>query len=237
MRTAGQHILIALTAILTLSVSCHRDEAEVIPRKKMARIYAEMLVTDQWINSTPGVRLIADTSWVYEPILEKYGYDSDDYRKSIDKYMDDPERFARILRSSGEMLDKRIAELKKEKARLAAKERLPKIKSDFKVDEFVPYWGDEPYVHYYDSLDVVMDSVTRMYRLVSIERGDTLYDRIRMVKPALPDSLVSDSLDKAASELRLLKVGEMKVREDFKERRKVVRRPLNAGPHAKTDNK
>ena len=56
-----------------LSVSCRKDEAEVIPRSKMAEIYAEMLVTDQWITTTPGIRMIADTSLVYEPILEKYG--------------------------------------------------------------------------------------------------------------------------------------------------------------------
>ncbi len=191
MKVTAQHICIALAAMMILFASCGRNEAKVIPRKKMARIYAEMLVTDQWVISTPGVRHIADTSLVYEPILEKYGYDSEDYRKSIDKYMDDPERFARIFRTSAEILDERIAELKRQQEVLDAIAKLPRVESDFKIGDYVPYWNGEHYVHYVDSLDVVYDS-TLMYRLVSIERGDTLYDRIRMI---IVDSLaVSDSL-------------------------------------------
>ncbi len=197
MKITGQHILAALAAIVILFASCNRDEAEVIPRKKLAKIYAEMLVTDQWIISTPGIRKIADTSLVYEPILENYGYDSEDYRKSIDFYMNDPERFSRIFRTTGEILDSKLAELRKEQARLIAMSKLPKVRIEFDMGEFVPYLDGEPYVHYYDSLDVVMDSATRMYRLSSIERGDTLYDRIRMI---IVDSLsVADSLALADS--------------------------------------
>ena len=99
MKPLLKHI-VPLLAVIVFA-SCKKDEAEVIPRGKMADIYAEMLMTDQWISSTPGVRMIADTSLVYEPILQKYGYDKYDYIKSIDHYMNDPERFSRILRSSG----------------------------------------------------------------------------------------------------------------------------------------
>jgi len=149
-------------------------------------------VTDQWIMTTPGVRLIADTTLVYEPILQKYGYDSDDYRKSIDYYMNDPERFARIFRSTVEIIDGQIAELKHEQAILDAIAKLPKVVSDFKVGDYVPYLDGEPYLHFYDSLDVVIDSATLMYRLVSIERSDTLFDGLKIV---LRDSLnVSDSI-------------------------------------------
>ena len=117
---------IAALAVLMCGIicSCGKDDTKVIPRKKMARIYAEMLMTDQWITSTPGIRMIADTSLVYEPILEKYGYDSDDYRRSIDAYMDDPERFARILRTTGEILQERISELRKQQILLDMKANL-----------------------------------------------------------------------------------------------------------------
>ena len=40
--------------------------------------------------------------------------------------------------------------------------------------------GDEPYVHYYDSLTFETDSL-KVYRLVAIERADTLYDRLEMI--------------------------------------------------------
>ena len=107
MKTCLRNICL-ITSFLLL-FACSR-EAKVIPRGKMAQIYAEMLVTDQWINSTPSVKRMADTSLVYEPILEKYGYSSADYRKSVETYMDDPERYSRILRTSAEILDKRGAQ-------------------------------------------------------------------------------------------------------------------------------
>ena len=193
MKPLLKHI-VPLLAVIVFA-SCKKDEAKVIPRGKMADIYAEMLMTDQWISSTPGVRMIADTSLVYEPILQKYGYDKYDYIKSIDHYMNDPERFSRILRSSGEKLEKRLKELRKRQKQMeledAALKEVLKHQTDYSFDEYFPYLADEPYVHYYDSVTFEPDSF-RVYRLVPIERADTLYDRIRMI---IRDSLaVSDSL-------------------------------------------
>ena len=190
---------IAVIAAAALLSSCSgRDERTVIPRRQLAKIYAEMLVTDQWITTTPGMRMIADTSLVYMPILEKYGYDLDDYLKSVDVYMDDPERFARILRNSGEIIGKQLkdAEVRlEEHKRLAA---LPKVKVDLDMKEFFPFLFDEPYVHYYDSLSFEPDSTLMIYRLVPVERGDTLFDGVRiMVKTdtfAVADTLAADTL-------------------------------------------
>ncbi len=197
MKSYLQNILFCLAAVIGLA-SCSSDEPEVITRGKLAGIYAEMLVTDQWIANTPGIRHIADTSLVYEPILNKYGYDSEDYRKSVDFYMNDPERFSRILRTSSEILDERLDELLAEKARLDAIANLPLVKVDFDMGELHPYLDGEAYVHYFDSLDVVIDSNLLLYRMVSIERGDTIFDGIRMMHRdslAVRDSLAAlDSL-------------------------------------------
>ena len=205
---AVRHISFALALLIGLA-SCSGGRDKVIPRAKLAEIYAEMLVTDQWITSTPGARREADTSLVYEPILEKYGYTSADYRKSVDRYMDDPERFSRILRTSADILEKKLDELKKRKEEidhLRALElllRQLKYESDFRAEEFFPYLFDEPYVHYYDSLDVQPDSVLQIYRLKNIDRADTLYDGLRMV---LKDSLaVKDTVqvsDSIATEIK-----------------------------------
>lgn len=194
-----KHILPLLTVIFFASCS-DKDEAKVISRRKMADIYAEMLMTDQWINSTPNVRKIADTSLVYEPILEKYGYSQKDYLKSVDHYMNDPERFARILRSSGEKLGRKLKELRRRQKQLELEEETKKKvlrhQTDFSFEDYFPYMGDEPYVHYYDSLTFETDSF-RVYRLKPIERADTLYDRIRMI---IRDSLaVDDTLAQADS--------------------------------------
>lgn len=195
----------AFFAVMMMSVSCFKKEGEVIPRSTMSKIYADMLVTDQWISANPDVRRIADTSLVYEPLLEKYGYDLDDYLATVDRYMDDPERFSRIFRESVEIIEKRIDILEKEQERLQkAKEREQRIKdmtieSDFRPEEFFPYLFDEPYVHYYDSLVVEIDSVIAHYRFRDMPTTDTLYEGVRMMikldSLALSDSLaLKDSL-------------------------------------------
>ena len=109
-----RHIFPMILSLVFLA-SCGEREARVIPRGELAEIYAEMLVVDQWITATPGTRQMADTSLVYEPILNKYGYTSADYRLSVDKYMDDPERFSRILRTTVSIFDQRLKELERKK--------------------------------------------------------------------------------------------------------------------------
>lgn len=110
--------------------------------------------------------------------------------------MDDPERYSRIFRSASEIIDEQIEDLKKLKIELSK----PKFVLRHYIDagEFYPYIKSEPYLHFFDSVAVQMDS-TMFYRLVSIERSDTLYDRLEMIVQsdslAVSDSLtVSDSL-------------------------------------------
>lgn len=192
MRKVLQHFVVLLLLAAVIFSSCNMDREKVIPRGKLSIIYAEMLMTDQWIQSTPGIRLIADTSLVYAPILENHGYTTEDYMRSVDVYMEDPERFSRILRRTSDILEKRVKELRKlqgemELARLAAI-----IKTDFKAEDLFPYLGAEPYVHYYDSIAFVPDSTTLMYMLVPVERADTTYDQLRMIIHT--DTLAVDSL-------------------------------------------
>ena len=94
MKNSFRYILMAVTASMLLSVLGSCRDSRVIDEEDMSKIYAEMLMTDQWINSTPDVRRIADTSLVYEPILRKYGYTSEDYRYSINYYLDHDDDFA-----------------------------------------------------------------------------------------------------------------------------------------------
>lgn len=194
-----KYILPLLVAVIFTSCS-KENEVEVIPRAKMADIYMEMFMTDQWISSTPGMRMIADTSLVYEPILEKYGYNKMDYMHSVDFYMNDPERFSRILRETAEKLDKKIKHLQKLQRQLELEEeaakKLERFLMDYTFEEYFPYMADEPYVHYYDSLTFEPDSLL-VYRLMPIETKDTLYDRLELVvrvdtatvKTEVPDSV------------------------------------------------
>lgn len=193
MKPLFRHIPAIAFAFIMLFSSCSSKEEKIIPRNKLSHIYAEMFVTDQWIKSTPDVRRLADTSMVYEPILQKYGYTSEDYRRSVDKYLDDPDRFARILRTSVEIIDKRIKELEvlQAEAEEAAK-RKSSVIIDFKIGDHFPFMED-PRVIYYDSLAVEIDSLTWEYRIVPVEVSDTIYEGVQMI--IRTDSLsVSDSL-------------------------------------------
>ena len=191
MRKVFLHISI-LVSVLFFCLACSRDKVSFIPRAKLAKIYAEMLVMDQWAQSESYLRNTADTSLIYEPIFQKYGYDTEDYIRSVDHYMNDPERFSRILRQTTEILVDRINELNDLKKALKRQEEISTFVTDFNIAEFYPYLTEEPYVHYYDSLSVEADSF-KVYRIVPIERADTLFDCLRMIIQS--DSLLVDSLE------------------------------------------
>ena len=100
-----------LAAAALLVISCGRN-GRVIPAHKLSKIYAEMLVLDQRIRNNPQLASTADTTLVYEPILNKYGYSGKDYAKSVARYMKDPEAFGKIFKDTREILDSHIKELK-----------------------------------------------------------------------------------------------------------------------------
>ena len=113
MKRAARHILTALLALtLLLPFSCKR--ASVIPRGKLADIYADMFMADQWLRSDYKYRRMADTLLVYEPIFESYGYTTDDYLLTVQEYMKDPDRFSRILKKAAKKLEKEAARLQKD---------------------------------------------------------------------------------------------------------------------------
>ena len=86
-----------MVAAVMVAVSSCSDKPKVIPAHKMEMIYRDMFLADQWLVDFPAKRSIADTTWFYEPIFEKYGYDIEDYRKTVDYYLNDPKRFADMM--------------------------------------------------------------------------------------------------------------------------------------------
>ena len=208
MKRVLHKILILLAAAVLLASSCGGNKARVIPRSKMSKIYAEMFVMDQWVQNKPGLRMIADTSLVYEPILEKYGYDSEDYQYTVEYYMADPERFSRILRTTVSLLEKDLKALRKLQAEIQLHEKLQKEIEKFEItmfqfyDEFVTEDGLR---NLSDSVDVVWDTTYNAHRFRRLPRTDTIYEGPRMIvrdtmavndSSAVADSLtVSDSLE------------------------------------------
>jgi hypothetical protein len=149
--------------------SCRQKD--VIKEDVLSQIYAEMLMTDQWINSTAGLRLVADTSLVYEPILKKYGYTSADYRNSVEHYLKDPEEYADIMSGTVKILDERLAELRK----LKEEQQRDKERQDFikKLEKETDFSRELKYVYKItderhgiaDSVFVVWDSLSYCYAI------------------------------------------------------------------------
>ena len=99
--------IFAVIAALVLVISCSKKaEHKIIPAATLSKIYAEMLLSDQWLVGNKQYSKIADTTLVYEPIFNKYGYTTDDYIATVDYYLYDPEHFTKIARKATEILQK-----------------------------------------------------------------------------------------------------------------------------------
>ena len=190
-------VVLALAVGLSLA-SCGKKE-RVIPREKMAEIYAEMYVLDQWLDENRSLRREADTSLVYAPVLDKYGYTYDDYLNSVNVYMKDPTRYSRILRRTSEILGSRLTELKvekkaqedalKESRRLDSLRNLIHLNVDSLMNSMVRTAPSDSLVTVFDSLGFVD------FRFV--QTSDTTYDGPAMV-------IRRDSLAVAADSLTVL---------------------------------
>ena len=141
-------ILFVIVALVVAVVSCS-DEPRVIPTKKMEKIYREMFLADQWVNDFPGKREAAETTWFYKPIFEKYGYDLDDYLKSVDHYLNDPKRYAemmeRVAKSLQDEADGINRIIDKREAMRHKADSIAQAMKAFAPDDFA-YYGDLFYV-------------------------------------------------------------------------------------------
>ena len=203
MKRAALHILVVLSAALLLLGSCTRGR--VIPRGKMVDIYADMFMADQWIKNDYKFRRMADTSLLYEPILESYGYTTDDYIKSVRKYMKDPERFSRILKRTAAKLEKEanLLSLEIDKVRFSQTSRtevlewMREVVACRALDSLVfSSFVKTPSDTSWDGVRMVIDSSWRV-KADSLAQADSL---ARVDSLARADSLAkADSLSKADS--------------------------------------
>ena len=180
MKRIFQHIIFAVTlSVAFFSLHSCREE-KLIDEADLAEIYAEMLITDQWINSTPVLRVTADTSKVYEPILKKYGYTSADYLRSIEHYLNDPDNYADIMNATIKILDKKLAQLHMKKEGLdeekVREQYLQKLAKEINFTQaaiYVDIFNDELYGQA-DSLAVLWDSLALCYTIRPAKRTEKL---------------------------------------------------------------
>ncbi len=166
-------IVLLIAVLVSMAVACTR-EARLIPRRKMQRIYREMLLADQWLDANYELREQADTMWFYEPIFEKYGYTVADYRKSVEHYLYDPDRYIYMLEAVSKSLKRDAERLNRE---VTAEQRLRQM-----LDSLSRVTGFTPTYVLYQTLFT----------------APVMQDRIRIVRDEkgfyLPEKVVEDTL-------------------------------------------
>ena len=98
----ARHIVPALLLVCLLA-SCS-GRPRIIPRSTMAGIYADMFLADQWLSDHPDERKRVDTMLFYDPIFKRYGYSFEDYDASVQHYLKNPEKFAKVFTAASEKL-------------------------------------------------------------------------------------------------------------------------------------
>ena len=117
MKRTAIHTL-ALAVALFCLLACGHGKDRIIPRGKLSRIYEELYLADRWADSKTEYRTQSDTTDFYETILKSYGYTSADYRASVEHYLEDPERFSRILKKTAARLTEKSKSLTKSADRI-----------------------------------------------------------------------------------------------------------------------
>lgn len=110
---------------MALAVACG-NKPKVIPEATFAKIYEDMLISDQWTTTHSEQRKIADTTWFYDPIFERYGYNREDYYNSVAFYLQNPDTYAAIFRTVKESLETKTTEAGERIANeMSSKQRIP----------------------------------------------------------------------------------------------------------------
>ena len=193
MKRLAVHTL-ALALALSCLLACGGGKDKIIPRGKLSRIYEELYLADRWSDSKTEYRQQVDTTDFYETILESYGYTAADYRASVEHYLNDPERFSRILKKASSRLSAKSKELDKSAGRIQeilkmlerAKDLAPEYKSltDISMDSLMQTIFSEPGFRVGVELEPVAadttltDSVKVEAPTIELARPDTLDDKL-----------------------------------------------------------
>lgn len=196
MRRAA-HIVVLAVVLAALCACGHRVRR--IPENKLVRIYHDMFLSDQWVRDHPDARTAADTTLLFDPIFERYGYTFEDYDHTVHYYLDHIEQYVKLLNQVERQLRKEGESLQLEADRLAAREvELNKYRRAFRKKDFstdsLRWAGIKPLWPVADTLP----AQDTLFQTDSLARADSL---------AVPELLEQDvKLPKKAPEaLRALK--------------------------------
>lgn len=88
---------LASALLMLLCIAGCSGRGRVIPRDKLEKIYYDIIVLDQWVREHPAAQPVVDTTLFFEPIFERYGYTFEDYDRTVNYYVDRPEKFGKVF--------------------------------------------------------------------------------------------------------------------------------------------
>lgn len=181
-------LLLFFLCPITCMVSCMREK--YIPEETMSDIYYEMYITDQLIRKDRKKKKESDTLLVYEPIFERFGYTSEDYRNSVNHYLLKPEKFEKIFRKTQAKLELR----KKQLEDIIAQEEERLI--SWNIADSITYYTDESIQSsgYFRAIRMLLFTPDTVKRLPSSPVFDSLYnDTVSVPRPTI-FTMFSDSV-------------------------------------------
>lgn len=212
-----------LSAIVMMAVACGSKQGKVIPRGRFAQLYASLFEADAWLEYHSSSRFQADTTNFYYPILKSYGYTVEDYRRSLDYYLGDLNRFQKIIEESTQILQKKVDELQ---AVVDSDNRIQEyirtgksaVRKQVMFDTLIAKAG------FTDRVDISMDEFGR-YVFNKVQE-DTSFFGPRLVLADKDTSTVAavDTVDLAPRPVHLENVDDL--REQQKEQRRQRQLPL-----------
>lgn len=127
--------LLLIPSLLTILASC--TDSGYISKEEMAGILYNFILTDKCLDEAGALRLQADTTLVYKPILDKAGYTSEQFIASLKHWLSNPEDMKKIYALTGLMLKERrnilqaeiSAEEKREREEIRIRDSLERIES------------------------------------------------------------------------------------------------------------
>ena len=101
----------AFLAVCLLLCAASCSERTPIPRKTMQRIYYDMMLADSYVEVNPDARMASDSTGVYRPLIEKYGYTEEQFLATQAILLNDPESFAKIFEANNKAYHAKAEEL------------------------------------------------------------------------------------------------------------------------------
>lgn len=107
MRRFVRLIVFMVLAFLPVLVapSCRSEKEAPISQENMENILYDMFIIEELLYNRGDIRAQSDTSYVYLPIFEKYGYSIEDFHNSIDYYLRHIKQFVELSTSVKERLE------------------------------------------------------------------------------------------------------------------------------------